>query len=138
MMKKIFAILLLAFAVTSCDIEGDNDNTVLELGMVEEFTMPERFKVDSISRIMIRYTQPSACHIFNGFYYEPQGNMRTVAIEFLRLNESNCNTEINTDIYEVSLNFRPLSPGTYLFKFWTGVDENGNETFTQAEAVVPQ
>jgi hypothetical protein len=137
-MKKVFALLLLAISFVSCDIEGDENSAVLELGPIHEVTMPTAFKVDSISQIMVRYYQPTSCHMFNGFYYDAQANTRTVAIEFLRLNQDNCDTAVDVEPYEVALNFKPLTAGTYLFKFYSGTDANGEETFVEAEAVVPQ
>lgn len=135
-MKRIFALFLIAISFVSCELEDDARDSVLQLGPIESVTMPERYKVDSVSKIMIRYVQPSTCHIFTGFYYERFAATRTVAIQFNKLNQNNCEV-LNDPPFEVSLNFEPKAPGNYVFRFWTGFNQSGAETYLTEEVIVP-
>ena len=102
---------------------------------VESVTMPATYTVGNISKIMIKYRRPTQCHIFNGFYYDINENVRTVAIQAVKLNQSNCPDD-SENIYEVPLDFKPTTAGEYTFKFWTGVDANGVDQYLVYDVVV--
>ena len=125
---------MVVFTVISCDLSSD-EQTEYVVGPVQEVTMPEVYKVGSISEIKIRYRRPTTCHFFNGFYYNAVGDSRTVAIYFAKMNQSTC-TEV-TDVYDVTLNFKPVHSGTYLFKFWDGANEDGTDHYIEYSAEVP-
>ncbi len=126
---------MIVFTVISCDLSAD-EQTEYTVGPVQEVTMPENYKVGSISEIKIRYQRPTSCHFFNGFYYNAVDNTRTVAIYFAKMKQTDC-IEVASDIYEVTLNFKPERSGTYIFKFWDGANEDGTDHFTEFTAEVP-
>lgn len=132
-MRKLVLLILIAISAISCDL-GDAPSTEFVISPVQDVTMASAYKVDSISQILIRYKRPNDCHIFNGYYYSIEGYTRTCAIEFARMNESNCQED--QMVYEVPLNFKPPSTGTYLFRFWDGMNTDGTDHFFEAEAVV--
>jgi hypothetical protein len=133
-MKRIVLLLLIAFSAVSCDL-GDGPQAEYVIAPVQDVTMATAYKVDSISKIIIRYTRPDDCHIFNGYYYVYQGNTRVCAVEFAKmLNQDNCQPDVT--VYEVPLNFKPTSAGTYLFRFWDGTNADGTDHFFEAEAIV--
>jgi hypothetical protein len=134
-MKKIIFVLLIACSIFSCSI-GDDTGTQFLIGPVQDVTMPSNYKIDSTSQILIHYRRISDCHIFNGLYYVIEGNTRTVAIKFARVDGTNC--EPDDSEYEVPLNFKPMAAGTYTFKFFTGRDSEGNELYTEETALVGQ
>jgi len=134
-MKKLVLLFVLATAFISCDISSGNDNeTTFALGPVQDVTMASSYKVDSTSQIMIRYKRPDDAHIFQGFYYQAVGLTRTVCIQYARLDEPS--PALDNEVYEVPLNFKPSSPGTYVFKFWDGTNQDATDHFYVAEAVV--
>ncbi len=132
-MKKLFLLLLVGISVASCDL-GSNDNTQYVLGPVQDVTMASTYKVDSISEITVRYTRPNDCHIFQGYYYSAEGMTRNCAIEFAKVDASDCQED--QTVYELPLRFKPRYAGTYLFRFWDGTNEDGTQHFFEAEAVV--
>ena len=125
---------MLAIASVSCDVGSGDDNSTFVLGPVQDVTMPNRFKVDSTSQIMVRYKRPDDAHIFQGFYYQAAGTTRTVCIQYARLDEAS--PALDNQVYEVPLNFRPSQPGVYVFKFWDGSNQDTTDHFYVAEAVV--
>lgn len=134
-MKRLVILALIAISAISCDL-GEEDKTQFVLGPIQDVTMASAYKVDSVSVITIRCVRPTDCHIVNGFFYDINGFTRTVAMEFAVTDGDNCQPE--TYPYEVPLNFKPTTPGTYLFRFWDGQNQDGTDHFYEAEAVVPE
>jgi len=133
-MKKLVLLFVLAIASVSCDMGSDGESSTFVLGPVQDVTMPNRFKVDSTSQIMVRYKRPDDAHIFQGFYYQAVSTTRTVCIQYARLDQAS--PAPDDQVYEVPLNFRPSQPGTYIFKFWDGTNQDATDHFYVAEAVV--
>lgn len=132
-MKKFALLLLAAVAFASCDLDN-GQNTEFVLGPVQDVTMASSYKVDSISEIMVRYKRPDDAHLFQGFYYQRLDSIRVVAIQYARLEQSN--PAPDNEVYEVPLKFKPTMPGTYVFKFWDGTNQDQTDHFFVAEAVV--
>ena len=133
-MKKLALLLLIAITISSCSLSDTPDRDFV-LMPVETITMPDTYTVGNISQILIKYRRPTQCHIFNGFYYDINENERTVAIQAVKLNQTNCPDD-SENIYEVPLDFKPTTAGDYTFKFWTGVDGNGVDQYIEYDVVV--
>lgn len=133
-MKRLLLVFLVAISVLSCSAESEG--TQFFISTVEEVTMASSYKVDSTSKIMIKYKRPTDCHLFNGFYYMADNFDRNVAIQFAKVDESDC--DVDETVYEIPLNFKPEVPGTYHFKFWHDRDVNGVDIYIEADAVVPE
>ena len=134
-MKKIVALIGIFMLMISCSTNDDQPNVHFELLPVESVVMPAEFYANTENEIKISYLQPTSCHGFDGFYYDKVDTTRTVAIQSFVLEQSNCTTLTN-EIKEKSLMFKPLDPGTYLFKFWKGKDSNGEDIFEEYSIVV--
>ncbi len=135
-MKKLIFLCLLTLTIASCELSGDGHATHYVLGPVQEVEMPATYRVDSISEIIIRYNRPDNCHVFNGFYYVADNYTRTVAIEYARMDRNDCISDPE-EVFEVPLRFKPRQPGTYLFRFWDGVNDDGTNHFFETEVNVP-
>lgn len=127
MMKRIVFILTLSFLFNSCNI-GEAEDRDFVLLPVESVEMATEYSIGNISEIKIRYKRPTDCHIFNKIYYSYDQNTRFVAIEAVKLNQSNCAPD-NESVFEIPLYFKPESSGTYIFKFWLGVDEQNVDQY---------
>lgn len=132
-MNKLLVILVSLFVFASCT--SDDPGTQFVLSTVESVDVPASYKVDSISKFLIRYKRPTNCHIFNGMYVGVDNFTRNVAVQFAKLDQGNC--EPDETVYEMPLNFQPKVSGTYLFRFWNGRTVEGIDTFLEYEAVVP-
>ncbi|RTY95960.1 hypothetical protein [Flavobacterium sp. GT3R68] len=133
-MKKLVFLMIFALALGSCSV-GDDTNSEFVVLPAEGAVMPNKFKVDSVSVITVKYRRPTNCHIFNGFYYDVNGTTRTVAINAVKLHQNNCQDDSET-LFEVPLNFRPTTDGSYVFKFWIGDDANGMEQYLSYDVEV--
>lgn len=134
-MKKIFLMLALAIFAVSCSV-SDDEGTQFFIAPLQDVTMPTAYKVDSISKIVIRYKRPTVCHLFNGFYVASNQFNRDVAVRFVKVQQNDCTSD--DTVYEVPLDFQPTVAGTYHFKFWTGRNLDGTDVYTEYDAVVPQ
>ncbi len=127
-MKKIFFLFLLGISLISCELNNYDDGYSLELLPVAKVEMPLTFAKDSLTNIPVKYLRPSNCHFFEDFYYQKNDFTRTIAIYCSKLNKDNCQSFQN-DTIEVPLKFRPTELGTYQFKFWKGVDVQGQDIY---------
>lgn len=134
-MKKIILVLILGFLVNSCSTSTYEPSYQFYLLPIYQVVMPESFTMNNVSNIVISYKRPTTCHIFSDFNYESDGFTRTIAIESAKVLLENCQTDTQT-IVEVNFPFKPIEPGTYHFKFWTGVNSQGADQFIEEDVSV--
>jgi hypothetical protein len=135
-MKKIIFLLLIAISFSSCSVEDDGPNDFYyEILPVESVDIPEEFVLGQTYEITVTYLRPTNCHIFNNFYYDSELNQRTVAVVTSVYPNNDCLVLIDEAV-EASFNFMVNSNGTYVFKFWQGEDENGNDLYYIVEVPV--
>ena len=129
-MKKSVFLLFIIFTLFSCELNDEPKSEPVSLP-IESVVMPSELGLNQLLLIKVTYSRPTTCHLFNGFNYVYTGEFtRTVNIEAVKLNDTNC-VDASTESYEVDLEFKPTKVGVYHFKFWSGVDENGNYTFLE-------
>jgi hypothetical protein len=133
-MKKILLLLFVAFIQSSCSLNNDSDRSFILLP-VESVVMPATFTVGNISTIKVYYKRPTDCHIFDGFFINVDQFTRTIAIQSVLLNSSNCQPD-DTSVFQVDFNYKPTVAGVYTFKFWTGPDENNVDQYETYEVEV--
>ena len=133
-MKKLL-ICLFTLSIFSCSIGDDTPDTHFEILPVESIVIPEEFDLGVTYEIMLTYIRPSTCHAFNDIYYVAELNERTVAIVTTVFNGGNNCEEIATEL-ETSFNFKATSSGSYIFKFWQGEDDNGEDQYLTIEVPV--
>jgi len=135
-MKKIVFLLLIAISLTSCSLEDDSPNNFYyEILPVESVELPEEFVLGQTYEITVTYLRPTTCHVYNNIYYEAELNQRTVAVVTTVYQNNDCLPLID-QVAEVTFNFMVNSNGTYVFKFWQGEDENGNDLYYVVEVPV--
>lgn len=136
-MKKILLLLGVALAVGSCSVSDDSTKFHLELLPVESATLPAQFKKDSLYELPIQYIRPSTCHIFDGFYYDKTSNKRTIAIQTTVVEQDNCTTAPVNPLTE-TLEFKPTTESSYIFRLWKGKNASGVDVYEEVEIpVVP-
>ena len=139
-MKKLVISFILVtaalFTFASCDVgEDTNSDYNFKLVAIDSVDVPDHFILGETKPLKLYYKRPSTCHFFNGFYYEKNLNTRTVAIQMAVFNASNCEP-LEEELAEASLDFYVSNSGTYIFKFFTGVDAAGQNTFLEYEIPV--
>lgn len=155
-MKKLLLLFVAVLTLASCDTDNDYTNYTYDYLPTEEATIPEDMVVGDTYEISLKYIQPSTCYLFDSLYYykttediENEDNeddenesteteVRTIAVinRILESSDTNC-VETNEEI-ETSFTFIPEIAGPYLFKFWTGVDEDGEDVFLEFEREIEE
>ncbi len=136
-LKKSISLLVcfLTLSVSSCKLEDDRVNFRFVPLQIVSVDVPESFDLNETYEIRVRFLRPSACVYFEGFDITRDGtttrNVVAIGSEFY---EQVCTQAVEEQ--EASFDFICLYEGTYLFKFWTGEDENGNQQYLEVEVPV--
>lgn len=135
-MKRIFLLLIASVSLASCSLGSDDGLKFhTELLPIESAVLPAEFKRDSIYELPFTYVRPSTCHLFEGFYYAKDSNVRTIAIHTSVIEQSGCTVPAVNPITE-KLTFKPTDEDSYIFKIWKGENENGEDVFEEVEIPV--
>ncbi|WP_179009526.1 hypothetical protein [Winogradskyella forsetii] len=136
---KRYALFVFAFIsiFTSCNID-DNDNYdfYLEVVPIDSVELPEYFVQGEIYEINITYTQPNSCYYFNDFIYEIDGQERTVVVVNTVYADVDNTCVYNPEEVTVHFNFSVTGNETYVFKFYQGEDEEGEDQYYIVEVPV--
>lgn len=136
-MKKIVLFLIVITSFLSCSLDDDGPTYTYSVLPVDSYVVPASFTLGQTYSIKLKYQKPSACHIYQGIYYEKNLNTRTIAIQTALQNNQVCTQEV-PPISEVSFNFTVTNTGSYIFKFYKGEDAAGEDIFEEVEIpVVP-
>lgn len=132
-MKKIILVLLSAIVLTSCLNNNDFGNYTLRDLPIDSYTVPDNFTFGERDTIAITYTLPDGCHSFDGLFYQIQDTSRIVAVRAFVNLDTDCTTSTFTEEYKFPV--LASQEEDYLFKFFIGVDEDGEYIFE--EVIVP-
>jgi len=134
-MKKIILFTLFLLTLASCSIDDDQPSYDYVVIPIESYTLPQTFKLGETYEIKLKYKKPSDCHYFQGIYYDKELNIRTIAIQ-MEVNTYQVCTQPIPELLEVSFNFYVTNTGSYIFKFYKGVDASGADVFEEVEVSV--
>jgi hypothetical protein len=134
-MNKIFFSFITFLLLTACSVDDSRVNYHLELLPVQEVEIPESFVMGEKYVIKVRFFRPTTCHTYNKFYYESYLNERTIAVESFVTERDGC-VALSNELVEEKMDFYVTSNGSYIFKFWNGVDENGDDVYLIYEVPV--
>lgn len=136
MKRYTLLVLTLIFTsiFTSCSLDDDTNFIGTEIIPIESVEIPEYFVFGERYEILITYNRPSTCYQFYNFYYDINENERVVAIINSVYSDNSCVEE--EESVTVTLNFETRANETYLFKFYQGVDEEGEDIYYLVEVPV--
>jgi hypothetical protein len=129
--------LLPLFLLGACDIGDDEVNYHFVNLATVAVDMPEEFRLSETYKIGVTVLEPNGCTEFVGFDILPEDTTvrRVVAIGTEQVDVA-C-TEALSEV-ETSFEFICLYSGTYVFRFWQGKNEAGQDEFMEIEVpVVP-
>lgn len=133
-MKKLIFISFLLCSLVSCNISDDNPNYTTVALPIDSVELPDTFLFGETHEITITYTKPTGCYFFNNLLYEIDGNQRDVAVIATFFPDEVCTQ--STVVEDFTFNFKVTSADSYTFRFWTGPDENGVDTYLIVEVPV--
>ena len=132
---KVFKVLLLLLVLNACDIGEDAVNYHFVTLQVTDVSMPEAFQLNETYEIGVTLLVPNGCTEFEGFdiISEDTTIRRVVAIGTQR-DDLACTQEVSE--VEATFQFLCLYPETYLFRFWTGENGQGEPQYMEVEIPV--
>lgn len=138
-MRKILCYITtvtLSLLLGSCSLDNDDANFEFSYLKILDVEIPETFDFNAIYKIKVTYLRPDECDYFHAFdvIKVDETTREVVIIGSTLTDQVECPT-VNQEI-ETSFDFQVLYTGTYLFKFWTGEDTNGNQQFLEIEVPV--
>ena len=134
-MKKILILSFILILMGSCNLDDDGQDFNLEILPIESVDIPDSFTMGQTYPITVSYLRPSTCHLFREFYYDKDNNIRTVAVIDYKYLNNNCE-DLENELVEATFNFQVTSNGSYIFKFWQGEDDNGDNQYLIIEVPV--
>ena len=138
-MKKLLLFFFALVTLSSCSINDDDqpqNNILYAYAPIDEVVMPEAFVLGEEYEIEITYTNPSPCHEMYGFEYVPETQTHYFGIvSSFNPNDPLCSDEVGST-EEYIWKFRANRNEKYIFKFWTGIDSNGEAVFLTREVEV--
>ena len=137
-MKRLFLVCLVALSLASCSVENDDSNDFYyEILPIESVDVPEEFTLGETYEIHMSYYRPSSCYVFNDFYYDSELNQRTIAVVNSVYPNHSCEP-LDEELVDVSFNFKVNNNGTYIFRFYQGEDETGDDIYYIVEVPVTE
>lgn len=133
MIKNILILILVITTFSSCSLDDDDSNLSIETLPIKEAMVPIEFEFGSIYKLKIIYDLPSGCHTFYDLYYQYESTARIIAVNSLVNDNLACTEALIEREYEFEVNVTQQED--YIFKFWKGTDNAGNDIFE--EIIVP-
>ncbi len=133
-MKKLIIFCFILSSLWSCSL--DSNNFINELVPIESVSMPDMFLLEADHTIEYTYYRPTTCHGFYDLYYVTEDNELTIAVINIVF-DTDCEP-LEDNLIEKTFPFKPLHTGTYIFKFWQGLDENDDNQYLVYEITVEE
>lgn len=136
-MKKLFLLLSTLFIISSCSLDEDKPQYVMEFLPIQSVEYPEYLVPGETYQMKVKYIKPNGCYVFDRFHIEEDGNAILIAVQTMFRIDSECKKTENI-IAEESFTFKCKEASadgedTYVFKFYTGLDAKGNKTYFKLE-----
>lgn len=133
-MRKLVVFLFTLF-VFSCSVDDNNENIYNVLLPIEDAIVPTEFERGEVYDIYVEYFRPTSCHAYNDIYFVREGNERHIAVLATVFEGDFDCVELN-DLLDASFKFKAGDEDSYVFKFWQGEDDNGDDQYLIIEVPV--
>lgn len=135
-MKKLLLLFAVVITFIGCSPnEDDNPKFHLELLPVQSIDLPAEFTRGVVYDLHIQFIRPTTCHLFDGFFYEKNLNVRTIAVQTSVVELNSCMPTSQEPTIQV-LKFKPAEESSYIFKLWKGKDAYGVNVYEEIEVPV--
>ncbi|MBT8188659.1 MAG: hypothetical protein HKP38_00960 [Croceitalea sp.] len=130
----ILCVLCVTLIFNGCDIKTGENFYFVSL-KITSAAVPESFDFNSTHNIQITYERPDNCTYFQGFEVisENDGVRNIVAIGS-ELTDQTCET--TNDSITAIYTMKAIYSGTYILRFYSGEDLNGDPTYLEYEVPV--
>lgn len=140
-MKRLYVLLcagIVAVISVSCSIDDDQTNFKYATLETVSANLPDTFELGKVYKIDVKMLRPNECTYSETFDvhrdFTDSTNIRTVAAIGIVLDQEDC--AVVNDSIQNSFQFEVIYTKPYVFKFYTGADENGEAEFLEIEVPV--
>ena len=132
----LIMIVALTFTVTSCSDDDVNDHDFhLEYIGVVSADLPDEFIYGQTYRINVTIELPNSCYYYyNQYDYFYEGTSRLIYPIAHVDDNVPCTPNITETTFSIPV--QALQSETYIFKFYQGQDDEGQDTFLTIEVPV--
>lgn len=130
-MKYLWIIIafIAAISITSCELPDEGLRVSYDVVAIDSVQLPATFNFGETYDIPVFYKRPTSCHVFEGFNITADLNIRAISTVLARLDSGNCVDENLTE--EQTIRFRAASNGSYVFRFFNGLDDNNDPIYLE-------
>lgn len=134
-MRKFLLALSLVFLFSGCSVDDEPiPQLVSELVPIVSTTLPDEFEAGKSYDLLFTYSLPSSCHKYKAITVEDlDGAMGIGVIAYYDANQD-CDEVARTA--ETGVSFVAGEEEFYIFKFWQGQNEQGENQFLTVEIPV--
>ena len=135
--KNVFSILGMTLMLTvfaRCDFDDDTDTNAIinqKLVPIVDVRLPDTLVQDSTYTFRIGYTPEETCNVFDGFQFTSDPNVRTIGVVNSVLRNVECEPRTDTIFQNVDFEVRTSERDSIQFRFWRGLDADGNSRFLE-------
>jgi hypothetical protein len=133
-MKKLILLFFASLSLLSCS-NDDANNYYYEILPIESYEVPASFNFGEVYTITLFYKKPNDCHFNQSLYFEKKDSTRIIAIQSSVIDRANCQPLPDQEPIKGTFQFEVLKTTSYIFKFYKGKDENGENTFE--DVIIP-
>ncbi|WP_434037290.1 hypothetical protein [Formosa sp. 4Alg 33] len=146
-MKKLLLLFVATLTLASCDSSDDDTDYYFDAVPTVSADVPATMVTDQTYKITIDYNQPTTCYSYATTNIESSVEETenednpdeeptvTKIITFAVINKievkSGDECEDLDVIAQTPVNFETLETGSYIFRFWAGLDDDGESIFLE-------
>lgn len=136
-MKKILLLVFLVSLLVSCSLDDSSSpDFTYKLAAVVSVEIPDTLIFQQVYDFDIEYKQPSTCNVFYGYDYRVKGNERFIGVKNTVYLDDNCEDLAEDNTAHHDLSFLVERGDHYIFKFWQGIDDEGEPVYLTKEVPV--
>lgn len=123
----------------SCNLDDGNPETIQQvLVPITSIEMANSFRLGETYTINLKFQRPTDCHILSGISFDSDGQTQFFGVlNSIDSSDSTC-IEVEGLTGETSFEFKAERNNLYIFKFWQGIDEDGEAIYLVKEVPVSE
>ena len=130
----LISLLLVLFTGCSADDDPSEEPVAYEKVPVLSTNLPQQLTAGEKIILRLTYDRPTRCHFFSGLEFEDLKGTLYFGVVTSHKKNSECESEDLTA--STSFEFTPEPVEFYIFKFWQGRNELGEDQFLTVEVPV--
>lgn len=133
-MKRYLLILLTTLILSSCNPNDDDGNYYFDYVPITTVDVPDEFVHGETYQLYVNYELPDDCTIYYDYDYIYRDETRIVATIGMVYEGNDCEESVTEGEYIINVEVRQSED--YIFKFWQGIDDNGENIYLIVEVPV--